>query len=439
MEKKEKNNIIKVEFQNKRKNKLISIARKIGVALTLLSLNIAGVCSIVNAKTINSAYIYSIGDCGSLLTYKGAPVKVSYVEYTENGVHYPAYCMDKTKPGAETEPYTVSVEEAVNDVGLWRRIINGYPYKTIQELGVASKEEAFTATKQAIYCYIHKNNINDYGPIGEAGTRTLNAMKKIIQDAENSTETKISNTITINKDTSKWEQDEIEKDYVSKTYSVTALASIQNYKITLTKENAENLGGIKLTDLNNNEKQEFSPNEKFKILIPIKNLTEEGTINIEVEAKVNTKPVLYGKAPNSSYQDYALTAATYEDGSGNTKDEYNKNETKIIILKKDEEDGKTLQGVEFQLLNENKEPIYVDLKTNEEGKIVINNLVPGTYYIKETKTIDGYEIYDELIEVKVQMNQELTVTINNKKQEKPKIETKEYGYKEVKKLPVTGM
>ena len=439
MEKKEKNNIIKVEFQNKRKNKLISIARKIGVALTLLSLNIAGVCSIVNAKTINSAYIYSIGDCGSLLTYKGAPVKVSYVEYTENGVHYPAYCMDKTKPGAETEPYTVSVEEAVNDVGLWRRIINGYPYKTIQELGVASKEEAFTATKQAIYCYIHKNNINDYGPIGEAGIRTLNAMKKIIQDAENSTETKISNTITINKDTSKWEQDEIEKDYVSKTYSVTALASIQNYKITLTKENAENLGGIKLTDLNNNEKQEFSPNEKFKILIPIKNLTEEGTINIEVEAKVNTKPVLYGKAPNSSYQDYALTAATYEDGSGNTKDEYNKNETKIIILKKDEEDGKTLQGVEFQLLNENKEPIYVDLKTNEEGKIVINNLVPGTYYIKETKTIDGYEIYDELIEVKVQMNQELTVTINNKKQEKPKIETKEYGYKEVKKLPVTGM
>ena len=439
MEKKEKNNIIKVEFQNKRKNKLISIARKIGVALTLLSLNIAGVCSIVNAKTINSAYIYSIGDCGSLLTYKGAPVKVSYVEYTENGVHYPAYCMDKTKPGAETEPYTVSVEEAVNDVGLWRRIINGYPYKTIQELGVASKEEAFTATKQAIYCYIHKNNINDYGPIGEAGTRTLNAMKKIIQDAENSTETKISNTITINKDTSKWEQEEIEKDYVSKTYSVTALASIQNYKITLTKENAENLGGIKLTDLNNNEKQEFSPNEKFKILIPIKNLTEEGTINIEVEAKVNTKPVLYGKAPNSSYQDYALTAATYEDGSGNTKDEYNKNETKIIILKKDEEDGKTLQGVEFQLLNENKEPIYVDLKTNEEGKIVINNLVPGTYYIKESKTIDGYEIYDELIEVKVQMNQELTVTINNKKQEKPKIETKEYGYKEVKKLPVTGM
>ena len=439
MEKKEKNNIIKVKIHKKRKNKLIGIGKKLGVLFTLISLNIAGLFSIVNAKTINSAYIYSIGDCGNLLTYKGVPVKVSYVEYTENGVHYPAYCMDKTKPGAETGAYTVSVEDAVNDVGLWRRIINGYPYKTIQELGVANKEEAFTATKQAIYCYIHKNNINDYGPIGEAGERTLNAMKKIIQDAENSVETKISNTITINKDTSKWEQDEKEKDYVSKTYSITSLATIQNYKITLTKENVQDLGGIKLTDLNNNEKQEFSPNEKFKILIPIKNLTEDGTINIEVETKINTKPVLYGKAPNTSYQDYALTAATYEDGKGNIKDEYNKNETKIIIIKKDEEDSKLLEGVEFNILNENKETAYANLKTNEEGKIVINNLVPGTYYIKETKTIDGYEIYEELIEVKIKMNQELTVTINNKKQEKPKIETKEYASKEVKKLPVTGM
>lgn len=436
---KEKSNVIKVEFPNKRKNKFVNIIKKIGVAIALLGLNIAGVYSIANAQTINSAYIYSIGDCGKLLTYKGVPVKVSYVEYTENGVHYPAYCMDKTKPGAETGGYTVSIDEAIKDVGLWRRIINGYPYKTIQELGVANKEEAFTATKQAIYCYIHGNNINDYGAIGEAGTRTLNAMKKIIQDAENSTETKISNTITINKDASEWKQDNNEKDYVSKTYSVTAGATIQNYKVTLAKENAENLGGIKLTDLNNNEKTEFNPNEKFKILIPIKNLTEEGKINIKVEAKINTKPVLYGKAPNSSYQDYALTAVTYEDGNGNIKDEYNKNETKIIIVKKDQDDNKLLEGVEFQLLNEKKEIVYSDLKTNAEGKIVIENLVPGTYYIKETKTIDGYETYDELIEVNIKMNQELTVTINNKKEEKPKIETKEYSHREVKKLPVTGM
>ncbi len=31
-----------------------------------------------------------------------------------------------------------------------------------------------------------------------------------------------------------------------------------------------------------------------------------------------------------------------------------KNETKIIIIKKDQDDGKVLEGIEFQLLNDKK-------------------------------------------------------------------------------------
>ncbi len=432
----EENNLEK--FKRKYKIKRIFI-----VAVSIL-MSCLGLINISYAKNINSAHIYLVGDCGSLLTYKGKPVKVSYVEYTEGGVSYPAYCLDKTKPGAESGEYTVSITNAVNDVGLWKRIINGYPYKTIDELGVANKEEAFTATKQAVYCYIHGNNPNDYGAIGEAGQRTLNAMKKIISDAENSSETKISSTITINKDDTEWTQDELDKNYVSKTYSVTAGAEISNYKITITKENGADLGGIKLTDENNQEKEEFMPDEKFKILIPIKNLTEDGKINLSVEAEVKTKPVLYGTAPNSNLQDYALTAAVFEDGTGEASDSYFKNETKITIVKKDQESGEVLQGVEFELLDENKNTVYTDLKTNEEGKIEISNLVPGTYYLKETKTIDGYELYEQLIRVDTKLNQEVTVTVNNTKEDEPEIETsdkttKEVKSLEVKKLPVTGM
>ena len=432
----EENNLEK--FKRKYKIKRIFI-----VAVSIL-MSCLGLINISYAKNINSAHIYLVGDCGSLLTYKGKPVKVSYVEYTEGGVSYPAYCLDKTKPGAESGEYTVSITNAVNDVGLWKRIINGYPYKTIDELGVANKEEAFTATKQAVYCYIHGNNPDDYGAIGEAGQRTLNAMKKIISDAENSHETKISSTITINKDDTEWTQDELDKNYVSKTYSVTAGAEISNYKITITKENGADLGGIKLTDENNQEKEEFMPDEKFKILIPIKNLTEDGKINLSVEAEVKTKPVLYGTAPNSNLQDYALTAAVFEDGTGEAGDSYFKNETKITIVKKDQESGEVLQGVEFELLDENKNTVYTDLKTNEEGKIEISNLVPGTYYLKETKTIDGYELYEQLIRVDIKLNQEVTVTVNNTKEDEPEIETsdkttKEVKSLEVKKLPVTGM
>lgn len=326
----------------------------------------------------------------------------------------------------------------MKDVGLWRRIINGYPYRSIQELGVANKEEAFTATKQAVYCYIHGNNPSDYSAIGEAGQRTLNAMHKIINDAQNSQETKISSTIKINKNVSEWKQDNKDKNYLSKTYSVSSGATIQNYRIKISRENNKDLGGIKLTDENNIEKNEFTPGQKFKVLIPIKNATEKGKFDLNVEAKINTKPILYGTAPNSSYQDYALTCATYEDGNGNISDEYEKNETKIIVIKEDEDTDKRLEGVEFELLDQNKNVIVSNLKTNNEGKIVIENLIPGKYYLRETNTIDGYQKYDELIEIDVDLNEETTVIVNNKKEEKPKIEkTKKQAI--IKRLPVTGM
>lgn len=417
-----------------------NIITKAMAVVSMLILSALGFINSVYATNINTANIYAVRDCGNLLTYKGTQVKVTYVEYINEGKHYPAYCMDKTKVGAETNSYNVSIEGAVNDVGLWRRIINGYPYKSIQELGVANAQEAFTATKQAIYCYIHGNNPSDYGAIGEAGQRTLNAMHTIINNAQNSKESKISSTIKINKNSDSWKQDENEKNYVSKVYSVSAGANIQNYKIILSRKNNQDIGGIKLTDINNKTKTEFSPNEKFKILVPIKEMKEKGNFELKVEAKISTKPVLYGTAPNSSYQDYALTGATYEDGTGNIQDEYFKNETKIIILKQDEDTNEKLEGVEFELLDENKNVVYNGLKTDKDGKINIENIVPGRYYIKETNTKDGYLRFEDLIKIDINLNEQMTVTVNNKKEEKPKIETSKNTTEVSKKiLPVTGM
>ena len=62
-------------------------------------------------------------------------------------------------------------------------------------------------------------------------------------------------------------------------------------------------------------------------------------------------------------------------------------------------------------------------------------------YIKETRTVSGYEIYEDLIEVNVNLNEEITVVVNNQKEEKPEIEKtvdkKEMSYQKI--LPVTGM
>lgn len=377
-----------------------------------------------------------------MLKYKGSIVIVYYAQYIKDGVSYPAYCLDKTKTGvSDGLSYSVSVENAISDVKLWRIITNGYPYKTIQELGCANKEEAFTATKQAIYCYIHGNNPSDYAPIGEAGQRTLNALNKILQDANNCTETQISNTVTIIKESTNFEIDQKEKEFVSKIYSIKADSNISNYTVNLKGIKEELPEGVKVTDINNNEKNEFSQNEKFKILIPIKALSNKNEFEISIKTKIDSKPVLYGRAPNSSYQDYALTAATYEDATGYTTDNYFKNETKLKIIKQDKETEERIEGVEFNILDENKNIIYANLKTDVNGEIEVKNLLPGKYFIQETKAKDGYLTNDELIEVDIELNQEVTVTIDNLFEEKPEIEItqEELETTLVKKLPVTGM
>ncbi|OLA93960.1 MAG: hypothetical protein BHW64_05710 [Candidatus Melainabacteria bacterium LEY3_CP_29_8] len=131
----------------------------------------------------------------------------------------------------------------------------------------------------------------------------------------------------------------------------------------------------------------------------------------------------------------------YEEGNGEYIDEYDKNQTKIIIIKQDEDTQERLEGVEFQLLDENQNVIYTNLQTDKNGKIEIENLIPGKYYIKESRTINGYEIYQDLIEADVNLNEEITVSVNNHKQDVPKIEkvNKEKEVTNTKILPITGM
>ena len=72
--------------------------KKLLIILAIFIMNSLGFINAVYATSIDSANLYAAGDCGQLLKYKGTIVKVSYVRYSDNGINYPAYCMDKTKP-----------------------------------------------------------------------------------------------------------------------------------------------------------------------------------------------------------------------------------------------------------------------------------------------------------------------------------------------------
>lgn len=433
--------------------------KKISITISIVLILIIALQITSNAITpVDNALIYTKKITSALLERNGANVLTYVGVYNDGTNEWPAYCMNRVLPGLERGNQTVNINRLIDNVMVWRVLVNGYPYKTISELGCQTEDEAYLATKQAVYCILEDIDPESYSPIGEAGERTLNALKQIVSNAKNSTEVKPTSEIKINQENSLWQIDSIDNKYMSQVFSISTSGAINTFTVNLSNVNIE---GLKLVDENNNEKSEFNSNEKFKIMMPIKNVLNDGEFTIEVVGKVKTKPVLYGESTIDGMQNYAITAYAYEDGTGSQKVYYTKNNTKIIIIKKDETEEKFLQGVEFELLDSQKNTIYTSLVTDENGKIEIDNILPGRYYVKETRTQEGYNLYEKLIEVNLSLNEETTVNVVNTKEiveievEKPVSEqtvkqekseivnevkevVKQEKVKEVK-LPKTGM
>lgn len=370
--------------------------------------------------------IYSKGYFNRVIRNNGIVIKTAHAVYQENGKEYPVYCLNRELHGVGEyiATYDVKDQGKIEDLGLWRVVINGYPYKSIEQLGVTNEEEAYIATKQSIYCYIYNTGTELYSAINEQGERVINAMNNILENAKNSNESFDNPNIEIEQ-SEKWNVDEIENKYVSKEYKIKSNKNIS--KITLNLESQPK--GTKITNLDEDG--------KFKILIPIENLKESGKFKIKIQTELETKPIFLGEAPSNDLQNYLLTAYSYENLDKEFEQEYEKNNTKIIIEKTDNDTNEVLKGAKFEILDEKQKSIRV-AETNNEGQVILDGLMPGIYYIKEVQAPNGYSIDSELKKVEIKLNQEISLTIKNNKiiikQEEP-----QKTIVEIPKLPVTGM
>ncbi|ALQ70840.1 SpaA isopeptide-forming pilin-related protein [Bacillus thuringiensis] len=88
----------------------------------------------------------------------------------------------------------------------------------------------------------------------------------------------------------------------------------------------------------------------------------------------------------------------------------------IELLKVDDlNDQMKLSDAVFNLLDQNGKVLKTDLKTNNEGKIVVENLRPGTYQLVETTAPKHYDLDKKPIVVTVEKSQKdiATVTMKN--------------------------
>ncbi len=401
--------------------------------------------SAVSSYIVNQAELYSKGEL-EYVYFREKSMTIQYIVYEKDGLEYPAYSLNRNLLGVDMYGNVITkVNKSVENMAVWRAITEGYPYKTPQEIGCRTEEEAYAATMFAVYGVLYPYDWSEFESIGEAGQRVISAAMAISEEAKSSDKAKIAAKVEVKKVTSNWKEDNELEGYISRTYKVETNAECESYRIKLDRVNSIN--GIKITDINNVEKTEFAGNEEFKILIPVAEVgvkcDPKGEIYIKATATLKTMPILYGET-TGFYQDYALTTEEWEYIEGCLTDYYPANKTKIQITKKDAETGSNLLNAKFNVLDKNGKIVYADVTTNAYGMAEIKGVIPGTYFIEEAQAPNGYTQYDERIEVKLRYNETCTINVNN--YEKPESEDKDIeeesqisvtGKKE-EKLPVTG-
>lgn len=361
----------------------------------------------------------------TLMKFGDIYIMCSIAEVEKNGKKYFAYCIDPKKDGVEIYgQYNLTVSKKIDNNKIYSALIHGYPNKTPKELGVETAGEAYLATTQAIFTMMYNRSVTQYSGLDTAaGKRTYEAYKRIVFNARNYPYNKTKINISI-ANISDWILSE-DKLYLEKIFKVNTNTTNGKYNLYLKNNNigAEILinNNVKTIDKLNN----LDIKDQTKLRIPIKNLNESGNLDIEVDSNQTFK-VAYEAIPSDpAAQKLAIIGVEeIEKIKNNINVEYFKNNTKLEILKLDNQSKEPLDSVKFNIYNEKNELIYENLETDEEGKIIIEGMLPGKYIIKEVSTKEGYILLDKEIEIDVEFNKITNIVIDNEKEEIPKEETR---------------
>ena len=177
----------------------------------------------------------------------------------------------------------------MDDVRIWRTVINGYPYQSPGTMGVENKYDVFVATIQAIYSIICGTDVDSYYNGGDArGVAIKNAVARLVDIGRYGSQTPNNADVSVNKVGGFYE----DGAYYSQNYKIDAPVETSEYTIISTAGLPD---GSRITDLNGNTKNTFAGNETFKAQIPKNKLSSDINVIINVRAKCKNYPVFYGE------------------------------------------------------------------------------------------------------------------------------------------------
>lgn len=416
--------------------RIIILMLTLAVALSLLVLP-AGAAS-TPEEALGEVNIYSGGYSMNYLAVNGRVQTQSYTYFLyRNSVgetqEIPAYCVTPDQYGVpQTVPEGESIrylaEEKASDSKVVGLVANMYPHRSLEELGLTNKYQAFYAGKIALWCYlIPEWDISDVtvapgltGPEREIGESILNAAVKIY--TQGTTWTSVAEPqLTTSPDQEAAYPVTIDgAAYRQQVFTVTSPTWVDGQAVNVSFQDGTDVPeGARIVDENNQDITQVKVSNTgdgykgtFKVLYPEDSVAgQTGSVQLSLSADVYQYVVFYALCQEvdqyGNLQSYLCDTdpkvsllrnaiSNYSDtDEPDDPDEPTPppSETALKITKYEAGTTVTLSGATFEVVGPDGDTIGV-YTTPESGSITIPLTEVGNYTIYE-RVPPEYHLLDE--------------------------------------------
>lgn len=416
--------------------RIISLMLTLAVALSLLILP-AGAAS-TPEEALGEVNIYSGGYSMNYLAVNGRVQTQSYTYFLyRNSVgetqEIPAYCVTPDQYGVpQTVPEGESIrylaEEKASDSKVVGLVANMYPHRSLAELGLSNKYQAFYAGKIALWCYlIPEWDISDVtvapgltGPEREIGESILDAAVKIY--TQGTTWTSVAEPqLTTSPDQEAAYPVTIDgAAYHQQVFTVTSPTWVDGQAVNVSFQDGTDVPeGTRIVDENNQDITQVKVSNTgdgykgtFKVLYPEDSVAgQTGSVQLSLSADVYQYVVFYALCQEvdqyGNLQSYLCDTdpkvsllrnaiSNYSDtDEPDDPDEPTPppSETALKITKYEAGTTVTLSGATFEVVGPDGDTIGV-YTTPESGSITIPLTEVGNYTIYE-RVSPEYHLLDE--------------------------------------------
>ena len=381
-------------------------------------------------EALGEVQIYNGGVEMSYLSINGRIRSQIYTYYNyDNGSgstrEIPAYCVNPNTLGV---PQTVGVGESIeyladekaSDPKVVGIVANGYPTRSLGELGLENKYQGYYATKMALWCYLLSNwDINNLKVNPNLTGVELQRAQKILAAAKDvyargtAWNEMLSPEVTCTPDRDTAYEVTIDgKQYKQQVFTFWSKTWVCDYSVNVAFSVPDDVpDGTRIVDMNNQDITTITTEGtgdgyagKFKILYPLESVQgKTGSVQLSFNTNVYKYAVFFAicqeKDEYGELQNYVVDTdptttmqlSAYSNYSDGTTIEY---ETGLRIIKYETGTEIPISGALFEVIGPDGDSVGTFV-TNGDGRIEIPLKKSGNYTVVEREAPQHYMISEE--------------------------------------------